>query len=168
MENSVQPSKPLLPKTSKWFLIIFIVIAFLGFIDATYLTVKHFIGSPVTCEFLKGCEEVTSSSWSSLFGIPVALMGAGYYLGMVVLAMLYLDTKNQIIGKLLPRLTILGLLASLYFVGLQMFVVKAYCLYCMGSAITSTTLFGMGLNMWIKENLSTDGEVSSKKEEVRS
>jgi uncharacterized membrane protein len=155
METSPKPStRPWLP-INNTLVIIFLIVAFLGFADATYLTVKHFLGSAVTCSLLNGCGPVTSSVWSQIFGIPVALLGSLYYLGMMVLAAVYLESKNEFVGTWLPRLTILGLIASMYFVSLQVFVIQAYCLYCMGSAVTSATLFGLGVVMVLRKDRGT-------------
>ncbi len=125
--------------------IIFLIISAIGFIDAAYLTTQHYLGAPVACSILKGCEQVTTSQYSLIFGVPVALLGALYYLTILVLSVAYLDSRKQSILKLAARLTLIGFLASLYFVYLQIFVIKAICLYCMGSATTSTLLFIFGL-----------------------
>ena len=54
-------------------------------------------------------------------------------------------TNEDKLLNLTARLTIIGLLASLWFIYLQLFVIKAICLYCMFSAFTSITLFIFGL-----------------------
>jgi uncharacterized membrane protein len=43
-----------------------------------------------------------------------------------------------------------GLLFSVYFVCLQLFVIHSICLYCMGSAILSFTIFGVTLTEYLK------------------
>lgn len=143
-ETSLKNNSTQLPK---WIVGGFILIAFIGFVDATYLTAKHYLGEAVTCSITSGCEQVTSSEWSVILGIPVALLGAGYYLFMTLGMLMYIDTKKEKLLYYLSRLTVLGLLASIYFVSLQIFVINAYCLYCMGSATTSTILFFLGLIM---------------------
>ena len=117
----------------------------LGFLDAAYLTIEHYRGVVPPCAIVSGCAAVTTSQYSLIFGIPVALLGAIYYLLITALCILYFDTKQTKILKIIARLTILGLLASLYFVYLQAFIIHAWCLYCLGSAATSTILFILGL-----------------------
>lgn len=144
MPNSeVSSSKSAAP--SNKLLLFFPVLGAAGFVDATYLTVKHFLGGPIPCSILKGCEQVTTSQYSTVFGIPVALLGAFYYLTILVLAAIYFDSKKTSVLKLLACLTPFGFLASLIFVYLQIFVIKAICLYCMVSAATSTILFILGM-----------------------
>src|SRR3989338_7361822 len=137
----------------------FLPVSFLGFLDASYLTVKHFVGTPLPCSVLHGCEEVTTSQYSVIGGIPVALLGAVYYLAIFILILSVLrrnmfsssgvenvaDANEDKLLNLTVRLTVIGLLASLWFIYLQLFVIKAICLYCMFSAFTSITLFVFGL-----------------------
>ena len=129
----------------RWLVLSFIIIAFIGFLDASYLTVKHYTGASITCTLTDGCDEVTNSKYSQLFNIPVALLGMLYYLSVLILSLLYFDTKNPKLGKLILPLTCAGLLASAWFVYAQIFLIKAICQYCMVSALTSTTLFILGL-----------------------
>lgn len=118
-----------------------LIVSFLGFLDASYLTIKHYQGTPPPCSLLKGCEIVTTSSYSLIGGVPVALLGALYYLGIFLATLLYLDTRNEWLVRCLKHFTVVGLLSSIYFLYLQLFVIQAICLYCLGSAATSITLF---------------------------
>lgn len=124
----------------------FLGLAAIGFADATYLTVKYFIGAPVTCAILKGCEQVTTSHYSQVFGQPVALAGSLYYLSVLILTAIYLESKNKLFFVLANLLTFFGFLVSARFVYLQIFVIKALCIYCMVSATTSTLLFVLSLS----------------------
>lgn len=145
---STQPSTPSQPRSLSfrtWFALAFLLIATIGFADATYLTVKHYTGSPITCSIVHGCDIVTSSPYSELFGIPVALFGALYYLTIILLSVAFFDKKRPKFLALLSKLTLLGLLAAIYFVSLQAFVLHAYCLYCLGSALSSTILCILGM-----------------------
>lgn len=134
--------KPLISKTLA---ITFLVIAFLGFLDATYLAVEHFRGVVPPCTVLQGCEKVTTSEYSLILGVPVALLGAIYYLLIIVLVVLFFDRKNEKYFLYASYLTIFGLLAAIYFVFIQLVIIKAICIYCMFSALTSTLLFILGL-----------------------
>ncbi|MDP3991514.1 MAG: vitamin K epoxide reductase family protein [Candidatus Colwellbacteria bacterium] len=137
--------KKQLKTVPRWLVWGFIALSFIGFLDATYLTAKHYLGIPINCSFFTGCEEVTSSQYATILDIPVSLAGAGYYLLIFVLVIAYLDTKKERILYFISRLTPLGFIASLWFLYLQLFVIKAICLYCMISFTTSTLLFILGL-----------------------
>lgn len=147
-------------KNNKFAYFTFLPVSFLGFIDASYLTIKHFAGTPLPCSVLQGCEEVTTSQYSIIGGIPVALLGAIYYLAIFVLIFSLLNkrlfplntrngandngSENRLL-KIVAYLTVIGLLASIWFIYLQVFVIKAICPYCMFSAFTSLTLFVFGV-----------------------
>ncbi|MCX6719376.1 MAG: hypothetical protein NTZ38_03320, partial [Candidatus Taylorbacteria bacterium] len=67
--------------------------------------------------------------------------GSFYYLVVLIGLFAYLESGNLKIIKQTLLLTFLGLLASLGFIYVQVFIIGSYCAYCMGSAITSTILF---------------------------
>ncbi len=125
----------------------FLILSFLGFLDASYLTAAHYFGVPLQCSILNGCELVTTSEYAVVFGIPVALAGAIYYGTIFLLSIAYAETRDIKFLKVASHLTIFGILASAWFVYLQIFVIKAICLYCILSAITSTLLFLLGMGV---------------------
>lgn len=116
-------------------------LAFLGFLDSSYLTISHYTGADLNCGPIEGCNIVTRSPYALIFGIPVALLGTLYYLVVFFSSLLYLDQKNKIFLKILPFLSIAGLLASAWFVYVQLGILNAICVYCMVSATISTTIF---------------------------
>ncbi len=125
--------------------IAFLVVSFLGFLDAAYLTIEHYRGAIPPCTFLQGCEKVTTSEYSVVFGVPVALGGSLFYFAVFVLSILFLQTKRENFLIWAAKITIFGLLASFWFLYLQFFVIGAICIYCMFSVVTSTTLFVLGV-----------------------
>ena len=128
-----------------WVAVFILLMSVIGFADATFLTAKHYLGGPLPCSIFTGCEEVTTSSYSVIMGIPVALFGACYYLAIMLLALVYIDRGSKVVIRLIALLTPLGFIASLWFLYLQFVVIKALCLYCMISALTSSILFILGL-----------------------
>ncbi len=140
MEISNKPSKTL-SRVNKLQAAGFILLSLLGFLDATYLTIKHFQGTIPPCSVAHGCETVLTSQYSTIGPVPVALYGAAYYLAILLGTFVYLDIKSDVLLKRLAQATILGLLASMYFFGLQWLVLKAWCQYCLASVATSTLLF---------------------------
>ena len=88
--NSLQ-----VPRRLKYILYVVILIASIGFVDATYLSVLHFQGNSPNCTLIDGCEIVTTSFYSEIFGVPVALGGAVGYVLMLLLALYYFDKIEQ-------------------------------------------------------------------------
>ena len=112
----------------------------MGFADSAYLTAKFYLGSPVTCRLLEGCETVTSSRYAVIGGVPIALAGAAYYLFFFLAAVWYADTKSSLFFPAV-RFTVIGFIVSLILIGIQVFILKAICEYCIFSAVMSTILF---------------------------
>ncbi|MBU6431133.1 MAG: vitamin K epoxide reductase family protein [Patescibacteria group bacterium] len=135
--------------------ITFIVLSLIGFLDAAYLTIDHYLGSVPPCA-IAGCEIVLTSGQSAIIGIPVALLGSIYYLIILILSIVFLESGKRAIIRFASFLTIIGLVASAYFIYLQFFVIGQICQYCMISAGTSTTLFVAGIYTFrrAKENKS--------------
>lgn len=138
--NSSAQLMPQSPQRLKHALFWFLGAGFVGFLDSAYLAITHFIGSPVACGFFTGCDVVTSSEYSAIAGIPIALFGALYYLFWVLLSVWYLDSRNTLFLALLP-LTAIGFAVSLILIGIQVFIIDAICVYCVLSAASSTALF---------------------------
>lgn len=124
----------------KWLIGLLIVVAGIGFADATYLTIEHYTNANPPC-FVGSCEVVLNSPYSTIAGVPVALFGAVYYLFILVGLVVFLESKKEGALRVALFATVVGFLASLYFFILQAFVLHAFCQYCLGSATTSTVLF---------------------------
>lgn len=126
----------------KWLLLTFIIVGFLGFLDATYLTVEHYFGVIPPCYVADGCEKVLTSEYATVAtGVPNSLLGSLYYLAITLIAIFFWDTRSKKALTVLVFLPIVGLVASVWFVYLQLFVIKAICFYCMISAVLSAVLF---------------------------
>ena len=132
---------------SRRFLWVMMALAFLGFLDATYLAIEHLRGVVPPCTVLSGCEVVTTSNYATVLGMPVALMGSFYYAAILIALMGVHTTGRARLLLWIARATALGFAASVYFVTIQLFVLDAVCVYCMGSALTSTLLFACGMHL---------------------
>lgn len=141
----LSPKKNKIPRVDTVGAIIFIIIGVIGFLDATYLSLERFHGIIPICKVVSGCKTVLLSQYSTIGPIPLSELGMLYYLVVIVGAVLFLDLKKIRILHLLAAFTLLGIFASGYFVYLQVFVIKALCIYCLASATTSLLLF---LNGW--------------------
>lgn len=135
-----------------WLSVTWIIVAAIGFIDASYLTVEHFQGGGVTCSVIEGCDTVLKSKWSSIGPIPTALLGAGYYLVMLVAGIVYMDRKRFDIMRAAGYFSIAGLVASAVLFYIQWQIIQAFCQYCLLSALTSTVLFVLGMIVINKTN----------------
>lgn len=123
-------------------LIVLIILACIGVLDAGYLTYKHYTQGSVTCSvgIFVDCGTVLQSEYSILLGIPVAVWGLGYYVSIFTLGILAVRRFHVLVPRILFWLTVFGFCFSLYMVYLQLVVLQSICLYCMVSAINSTLL----------------------------
>lgn len=116
------------------------LVALVGLADAVYLTVEHLTGQSVRCMVVSGCDEVLQSSYATVAaGIPVAAVGAVAYFTAFSLATLAAYGYDGA-RKLLVPLVAVMFLATLWFLYLQAFVIRAFCTYCLISATVTTVL----------------------------
>ena len=132
--------RPLQAVPNKAVIILFIF-ALLGFSDASFLTIEHYQNRIPPCT-TAGCETVLTSSYSTMFGVPVALLGMIYYFVIALGLFAHIEGKHEPSLRAVLLLTVCGFIMSLWFVGAQAFLIHSYCLYCLGSATISTILFG--------------------------
>ena len=97
---------------NNWATIGMLIAAFIGFGDAAYLTREHYLGVLPPCALSHGCGAVLASPFSSLLGIPLSLFGAVFYLTMILLLVLFLDTKKPAWLKWVKRGSYLGIIVS--------------------------------------------------------
>ncbi len=136
-------------------------IAILGAINTGYITYNKLFGGETACP-TSGCEQVLSSPYAEVFGLPLALFGFLAYLAMAAFALvpLAIDAdKNRQTRTSVENTTWLllfaGATAMLVFSGYLMFImfsqfVAQYgaggiCYYCIASALFALSLFVLTL-----------------------
>jgi uncharacterized membrane protein len=97
------------------------------------------------------CELVNLSKWSILLGIPVAVWGLGFYVGLFLVA--FLGTTQRFadaewISHVMLAMTGWGVLFSGWLTYLELFVINAVCMFCVISAILVCVLFVLSLLEW--------------------
>jgi uncharacterized membrane protein len=122
----------------------FLVLSFIGFLDATYLAIEKLLGNSITCYIFEGCQTVNNSAYSQIFGIPLSFFGAIFYLAIFLCSIRYLQTKHKTIFKTIFYFSCFSALFGIYLSILQIFVIKALCIYCLISAACSVGLFITG------------------------
>ena len=120
------------------------VLAAVGFTDAAYLSIYHWLGKIPPCT-VDGCEIVTTSKYSVVAGIPIAYLGALYYVSVFIALIMYFEKKNPQLLQYVLVATTLGALVSFGLIYLQIWVIHAICIYCMASATASISLAAI---MW--------------------
>lgn len=116
------------------------VVALAGLADAIYLTIKHYTGEAVPCSIVEGCEQVLTSSYAEIGGVPLAIFGAAAYFAAFSLAILA-AFGNRLMWSLFGVQVTLMLIFTAWLVYLQAFVIEAFCQFCLLSAFVTTVLF---------------------------
>jgi uncharacterized membrane protein len=86
-----------------------------------------------------GCHSVLSSKWGYVLGLPVSLTGLPIY-GSLLFFSFGASPRSRV---LVNTLSILVVGAALWFAGIQLFILKAFCPWCCtthGFAVTGTLL----------------------------
>jgi uncharacterized membrane protein len=90
---------------------------------------------------IDGCNEVANSPYARIYDLPVGYYGVVYYLFMVGLAaLLGFDPFSRALRWAALGYTALGVGFSIYFMILQVAFIHAFCIYCLGSAVTTLLL----------------------------
>jgi uncharacterized membrane protein len=124
------------------------VLSLIGLFIAVYLYLyKVGIVGSMSCK-IGGCEKVNNSPWAMFLGLPVALWGIVYYVGLfgVSLASTFEQFADDArFAKLLLLFTSAGMLFSAYLTALELLVIHAVCQYCVVSAILVCIMFGLSI-----------------------
>ncbi|MFZ3044022.1 MAG: vitamin K epoxide reductase family protein [Minisyncoccia bacterium] len=123
--------------------ILILILAFFGLADSIYLTQHELNGTPLLCNIqnLSGCNIVATSQYSHIFGIPLAEFGILFYAVIFVLAALEIVLYDQLLRRALQGIALVGIISSLYFTFIQIFVIGAFCIYCFASALIALFIF---------------------------
>lgn len=119
-----------------------LILAFFGLADSAYLAQHEVTGTPLLCTIqnLSGCNIVAASQYSHLFGIPLAVFGVLFYSIVFVLAALEIVIFDRLLRRVLQIAALIGVAASLYFSLVQIFLIGAFCIYCLASAIIALVI----------------------------
>ena len=121
-----------------------LVTALVGTAVSAYLTVEHFT-SPALLACPEGatinCAKVTTSTWSVVAGVPVALLGLLFFVAMAVLVSPAAWRRPKLDAFRLAGAA-LGVLTALYLVWVELFQVDAICLWCTVAHLCALVLLG--------------------------
>lgn len=111
------------------------VFAIIGIVDTSYLIITKLRGKEVACFLFpkEWCYKVSHSKQSKTLGVPNSV--AGFVLYIAIFALTCLASRG-IISVFYPFSVIwFGFLFSIYFLYVQAFVLRAFCTWCVISAI---------------------------------
>jgi uncharacterized membrane protein len=122
-----------------------LLVCVLGLLDAIYLTVEHYTASTTLACSDTGtinCLKVTTSSYATVLGVPVADLGVVFFAVMTVLCLPQLwrrtDRRTRTVRLVAAAV---GMMSVLYLLWVELFRVNAICLWCTGVHVLTFTLF---------------------------
>lgn len=136
-------------------LAVIIALSLIGLADSWYLTESAMTETPLVCGpgMLEGCNAVAQSPYSKLLGIPLAMYGVLFYALTLILSAAILFLKIRALPFYLLIATAGGALASVYFLFVQFFLIKALCVYCLLSAVISFALCALSFVLFKREKV---------------
>ncbi|UWZ53110.1 vitamin K epoxide reductase family protein [Dactylosporangium aurantiacum] len=133
------------PVVQRWVPPVSLVLSVLGLALSLYLTIEHYSSSTtLACPDTGAlnCLKVTTSAQSTVFGVPVAVLGLLYFAVMIVLSLLWRSTRRDV---RLARLasSAVGVLFVVWLVFAELFTLDAICLWCTGVHVLAVGLFAV-------------------------
>ncbi len=117
--------------------------AALGLLAAGYLTVEHYTSTTVfACPESStiNCAKVTTSSYSHVAGVPVALAGLIYFVVMIAL-LTPAAWRLRALDIVRVGGAVVGVLSIFYLLWAELFRIDAICLWCTVVHICTVAMF---------------------------
>lgn len=133
------------------------LVSLIGLGIAIYMTYEHYTGNKtLACSESStvNCVKVTTSEWSMIGPIPVAVFGLAYFVGMAVLCS-PLAWRRRLLDVLRVVGAAVGVVSAIYLVWVELFRVDAICLWCTGVHVCTVLLLVAVL--WTTSSVSVRG-----------
>jgi uncharacterized membrane protein len=128
-----------------------IIASLVGLFVSAYLSIVDLAGGGTLCLAGSDCDAVRASSYGHVGGLPVAVLGVAYFLAVLLTALVRTGWQPRLIQVLGGT----GLGAALVFVGLQGFVLQAWCPYCL---VADAAALAVGLRaLWPRSARAVGG-----------
>ena len=141
----------------RWLNRILIGLLVLGLAVSTYMTIYKLTDNANMCLGSGDCSVVNASPYSEVNGIPVAVIGmAGYG---ALLAVLWLERRGGFFGEngtlVFFGLALTGFLFTAYLVYAEIFLIKAFCPFCITSQVAMTLIFVLSIIRLVRQPSSS-------------
>lgn len=141
---------------NKYILPLIAILAFLGFLDATYLTILHYKNAFPPCTITRGCETVLTSKFATVFGVPIALLGSLFYTAVIAVCILFYHHSKRIFSNAIFFIAATGIIASILLFYIQLAIIKNFCQYCVLSEVINLSIFFLSYSLFKKGKLKED------------
>ena len=121
-----------------------------GLLIASYLSTVELGGGTPVCGTAHGCEIVATSRYAWIGPFPVAVYGVVLSLVLLSLAVAWIRTDNPTLLDLHYGLSLVGVIFELYFVSVQLLILKTLCIWCASYGISLVLRFLVALAIWLR------------------
>ena len=125
-----------LKKYAPFFVLPLLGLALCSYALVHFYHVKLALGESFACNINQtfNCDTVARSAWSELFGVPMGVYGAAYFVALWILLGIGISAHKGARDHLLAyvAMNVLGVLVSLVLAVISHFVLHAWCISCMG------------------------------------
>jgi uncharacterized membrane protein len=118
------------------------ILGLAGAAVSAYIWYKQVTSGPVLC-IGTGCARVIRSSYGRLLGIPNGALGLAYF--TVAAAVPLIAGTLPWARSLLVAVSAVALVLYVYLVYLQAVVLRAWCVWCLGSGVLTAALLAAAL-----------------------
>ena len=145
------------PRFARRILLVIAILASAGALVSS-VSVYHHYGTSATsyCDIGENfnCDIVNRSTYSTVAGVTVALIGVAGYLAVLALATMFRDRNDA------PAMLAIGSLAglgfALYLTYIEGFVLAAWCILCLSSLALISTIAVLSLLLWLRSARQVD------------
>ena len=130
-----------LPGGTRKLFVLIAILSIAGVIDSGVALQRHFAKSSTRfCDFSQkfSCDIVNRSEYSTLLGIPVALIGVAGY-GFLFVLSAFLRTRDETPNRLLIA-ALAGLAFALYLTYVEAYMLTTWCILCLISLALITLI----------------------------
>ena len=121
--------------------IFLIILSLIGFAVSFYIYHTKKYNKNLYCIIGKDCDAVVKSKYGRTFGIENTIPGMLYYALVLVYGIVMLSNRNifkdNIFYYFIVSASVASVLFSIYLTGVQAFVLKKWCEYCIVSTLAS-------------------------------
>ena len=137
----------------KWLYRVSVVLVVLGLLVSIYMTIYKVTSNNAMCLGSGDCSTVNASSYSEVYGIPVAVFGVLGY--AAILMVLYFENRNRFLMQnstlMIFGMALTGFLFTVWLIYVEVALLKALCPFCVTSQTAMTIIFIIAVMRLIRQ-----------------
>jgi len=137
----------------KWLYRASVALVVLGLLVSIYMTIYKVTSNNAMCLGSGDCSTVNASSYSEVYGIPVAVFGVLGY--AAILMVLYFENRNRFLMQnstlMIFGMALTGFLFTVWLIYVEVALLKALCPFCVTSQTAMTIIFIIAVMRLIRQ-----------------